>query len=82
MAAKQAIIEYDKSDLGPAIVTVEQAVENNSYIKVPPDLYPKEVGDVAKGMAEADHVIPSAEVCSITFRTLSIFVSLAYVQNE
>ncbi|GJN12245.1 hypothetical protein PR202_ga30540 [Eleusine coracana subsp. coracana] len=62
MAAKQAVIDYDTSDLGPPIVTVEQAVENNSYFKVPLNLYPKEVGDVAKGMAEADHIIPSAEV--------------------
>ncbi|XP_062187557.1 putative aldehyde oxidase-like protein isoform X1 [Phragmites australis] len=62
MAAKQAVIEYDTKDLSPPILTVEQAVENNSYFKVPPDLYPKEVGDVPKGMAEADHKIPSAEV--------------------
>ncbi|TVU39649.1 hypothetical protein EJB05_13080 [Eragrostis curvula] len=62
MAAKQAVVEYDMDDLGPPIITVEQAVENHSYFKVPQDLYPKEVGDVAKGMADADHMIPSAEV--------------------
>ncbi|TVU39657.1 hypothetical protein EJB05_13088 [Eragrostis curvula] len=61
MAAKQAVVEYDLDDWGPPIITVEQAVENHSYFKVPQDLYPKEVGDVTKGMAEADHTIPSAE---------------------
>ncbi|KAF8655092.1 hypothetical protein HU200_061223 [Digitaria exilis] len=62
MAAKQVIIEYDTEDLGPPILTVEEAVEKSSYFEVPPDLYPKEVGDVSKGMSEADHRIPSTEV--------------------
>ncbi|KAG0542539.1 hypothetical protein BDA96_02G112900 [Sorghum bicolor] len=62
MAAKQVIIEYDTEDLSPPIITVEQAVEKSSYFDVPPELYPKEVGDVSKGMAEADHKIPSTEV--------------------
>ena len=62
MAAKQVIIEYDTEDLSPSIITAEQAVEKSSYFDVPPELYPKEVGDVSKGMAEADHKIPSTEV--------------------
>ncbi|CAL5089858.1 unnamed protein product [Urochloa decumbens] len=62
MAAKQVIIEYDTNGLSPPILTVEQAVENSSYFKVPPELYPTEVGDVSKGMAEADHKILSTEV--------------------
>nr|CAB3452603.1 unnamed protein product [Digitaria exilis] len=62
MAAKQVIIEYDTEDLGPPILTVEEAVEKSSYFEVPPDLYPKEVGDVSKGMSEADDRIPSTEV--------------------
>ncbi|KAK3126805.1 hypothetical protein QOZ80_7AG0563100 [Eleusine coracana subsp. coracana] len=62
MAAKQAVIEYGTDDLGSPTITVEQAVEKNSYFQIPSDLYPKEVGDFAKGMAEADHMIPSAEV--------------------
>ncbi|CAL5079749.1 unnamed protein product [Urochloa decumbens] len=62
MAAKQVIIEYDTNGLSPPILTVEQAVENSSYFKVPPELYPTEVGDISKGMAEADHKIPSTEV--------------------
>jgi hypothetical protein len=62
MAAKQVIIEYDTKGLRPPILTVDQAVANSSYFKVPPELYPTEVGDVSKGMAEADYKIPSAEV--------------------
>ncbi|CAL5076012.1 unnamed protein product [Urochloa decumbens] len=62
MAAKQVIIEYDTNGLSPPILTVEQAVENSSYFKVLPELYPTEVGDISKGMAEADHKIPSTEV--------------------
>ena len=32
------------------------------FFEVPPFLYPKHVGDISKGMAEADHKILSAEV--------------------
>ncbi|CAL5089863.1 unnamed protein product [Urochloa decumbens] len=62
LAAKQVIIEYDTKDLRPPILTVEQAVENSSYFSVPSEFYPKEVGDVSRGMAEADHKIQAAEV--------------------
>nr|CAB3456310.1 unnamed protein product [Digitaria exilis] len=62
MAAKQVIVEYDTEGLSPPILTVEQAVENSSYFNVPSEYYPNEVGDVSKGMAEADHKIPAAEV--------------------
>ncbi|CAN6203596.1 unnamed protein product [Urochloa humidicola] len=62
MAAKQVLIKYDTNGLSPPILTVEQAVEKNSYFKVPPELYPTEVGDVSMGMAEADHKISSTEV--------------------
>ncbi|CAN6203595.1 unnamed protein product [Urochloa humidicola] len=62
MAAKQAAVEYDTEDLKPPILTMEQAVENNSYFNVPDVFYPKQVGDFSKGMAEADHKILSTEV--------------------
>ncbi|PNT76760.1 hypothetical protein BRADI_1g52740v3 [Brachypodium distachyon] len=62
LAAKQVVIEYATEDLKPPILTVEQAVQNNSYFKVPPERYPKQVGDFSKGMAEADHKILSTEV--------------------
>uniref|UniRef100_J3MK08 aldehyde oxidase n=1 Tax=Oryza brachyantha TaxID=4533 RepID=J3MK08_ORYBR len=62
MAAKQAVVEYSTDGLKAPILTVEQAVQNNSYFQVPPDRAPKEVGDFSKGMAEADHKIISEEV--------------------
>jgi hypothetical protein len=67
LARKQAVIEYDTKDLKPPILTVEQAVQNNSYFTVPPEIYPKQVGDFSKGMAEADQKILSTEVCSFHF---------------
>jgi xanthine dehydrogenase molybdopterin-binding subunit B len=63
MAAKQVVVEYDIVDLKPPILTVEQAVQNNSYFNVPAVFYPKQVGDFSMGMAEADHKILSTEVC-------------------
>uniref|UniRef100_A0A0E0LJD2 aldehyde oxidase n=1 Tax=Oryza punctata TaxID=4537 RepID=A0A0E0LJD2_ORYPU len=62
MAAKQAVVEYSTDGLKAPILTAEQAVQNNSYIKVPPDRAPKQVGDFSKGMAEADQTILSEEV--------------------
>ncbi|PHU14053.1 Indole-3-acetaldehyde oxidase [Capsicum chinense] len=44
------------------ILTVEDAVEKSSFIQIPPLLYPKQVGDFSKGMAEADRKILSAEM--------------------
>ncbi|PAN44635.1 hypothetical protein PAHAL_9G057900 [Panicum hallii] len=62
MAAKQAIIEYSTENLQPPILTIEDAIQRNSYFKVPPFLAPKPVGDYNQGMSEADHKILSAEV--------------------
>ncbi|KAL7152035.1 hypothetical protein ABFS83_04G070400 [Erythranthe nasuta] len=61
-AAKNAVVDYDTEGLDPPILTVEEAVEKSSFFDVPPFAYPKQVGDFAKGMAEADHTILSAEI--------------------
>nr|GLL32431.1 abscisic-aldehyde oxidase-like [Ipomoea trifida] len=61
-AASIAIVEYDKENLDPPILTVEDAVKKSSFFEVPPFLYPKNVGDFSKGMAEADHKILSAKI--------------------
>ncbi|KAL7113650.1 hypothetical protein ACP275_04G073200 [Erythranthe tilingii] len=61
-AAKNAVVDYDTEGLDPPILTVEEAVEKSSFFDVPPFAYPKKVGDFAKGMAEADHTIISAEM--------------------
>ncbi|MCD7464424.1 Primary amine oxidase 1 [Datura stramonium] len=62
VAARTALIEYETANIDSAILTVEDAVEKSSFIQIPPFLYPKQVGDFSKGMAEADHKILSAEV--------------------
>jgi abscisic-aldehyde oxidase len=73
MAAKQAVVEYAAEDLKPPILTVEQAVENNSYFNVPDVLYPKQIGDFSQGMAEADHKILSTEVCLTQYSLTSTY---------
>jgi len=62
MAAKQAVIEYSTENLQPPILTIEDAIQRNSYFQTPPFLAPKPVGDYNQGMSEADHKILSAEV--------------------
>ncbi|KAL0389243.1 UNVERIFIED_CONTAM: Indole-3-acetaldehyde oxidase [Sesamum calycinum] len=62
LAAKTALVEYDTEGLDPPILTVEEAVERSSFFDVPPYLYPQQVGDFSKGMAEADHKILSAKL--------------------
>jgi hypothetical protein len=78
MAAKQAVVEYDMVDLNAPILTMEQAVQNNSYFDVPSALYPKRVGDFSKGMAEADHKILSTKVCRYPVRPDYITTALHY----
>ncbi|XP_057441555.1 indole-3-acetaldehyde oxidase-like isoform X2 [Lotus japonicus] len=62
MAANSAIVDYSIEDLEPPILSVEDAVERSSFSEVPPFLCPNQVGDVSKGMSEADHKILSAEM--------------------
>ncbi|KAE8674917.1 Indole-3-acetaldehyde oxidase [Hibiscus syriacus] len=42
-AAALAVVEYDKENLEPPILSVEEAVERCSFYKVPPPLYPKQI---------------------------------------
>ncbi|RDX76625.1 Indole-3-acetaldehyde oxidase, partial [Mucuna pruriens] len=62
MAANSAIVDYSLDNLEPPILTVEDAVKRSSFFPLPPFLSPSQVGDVSKGMAEADHKILSAEL--------------------
>ncbi|VAI37750.1 unnamed protein product [Triticum turgidum subsp. durum] len=62
MAAKQAVIEYSTESLEPPILTIEDAIQHNSYFQTPPFLAPRPVGDFEQGMSEADHKILSGEV--------------------
>ncbi|XP_027173864.1 indole-3-acetaldehyde oxidase-like [Coffea eugenioides] len=62
LAARSALVKYDTENLDPPILTVEEAVEKSSFFEIPAFLYPAQVGDFSKGMAEADHRILSAEI--------------------
>ncbi|CAH2060807.1 unnamed protein product [Thlaspi arvense] len=57
MAAKLAVIEYDTTNLELPILTVEDAVKRSSFFDVYPMFYPEPVGDVLKGMKEAEKKI-------------------------
>lgn len=59
------MVDYDLENLEPPILSVEEAVKRSSLFEVPPMFYPKQVGDILKGMAEADHKILSAQVLVI-----------------
>lgn len=65
------MVDYDLENLEPPILTVEEAIKRSSLFEVPSFIYPKQIGDISKGMAEADHKILSAEVIlnssSLTF---------------
>ncbi|KAL9228641.1 hypothetical protein vseg_004196 [Gypsophila vaccaria] len=62
IAATIAVVEYDTENLDPPILTVEEAVERSSFFDVAFFACPEPVGDFAKGMAEAEHKILSAEI--------------------
>lgn len=59
-----SIVDYDADNLDPPILTLEEAVEKSSFFEVPPFLYPAQIGDFFKGMAEADHKINSEVNCN------------------
>ncbi|XP_010483972.1 PREDICTED: benzaldehyde dehydrogenase (NAD(+))-like [Camelina sativa] len=62
MAANLAVVEYDSKNIGTPVLSVEDAVKRSSLFEVPPKYHPEPVGDVSKGMAEADRKIRSVEL--------------------
>ncbi|KAF7815428.1 indole-3-acetaldehyde oxidase-like [Senna tora] len=62
MAANSAVVEYDFEDMEPPILSVEEAVERSSIYDFPSTAHPEQIGDISKGMSEADHKILSAEI--------------------
>ena len=59
------MVDYDFENLETPILSVEDAVKRSSFFEVPSIFYPPQVGDISKGMAEADHKILSAKVHGI-----------------
>ncbi|KAI4305798.1 hypothetical protein L6164_029141 [Bauhinia variegata] len=62
LAANSAVVDYEVENLEPPILSVEEAINKSSLFEVPPFVNPKHVGDISKGMAEADHKIHSAKI--------------------
>ncbi|VVB01611.1 unnamed protein product [Arabis nemorensis] len=60
-AAKLAVVEYDIQNLEEPILNVDDAVKRSSFFEVHPMFYPELVGDVLKGMEEAERKILSVE---------------------
>lgn len=61
-AAKLAVIDHEMENLELLILSVEEAVKQSSLFKIFPHWYPKQVGDITKGMDDADHKILSVEI--------------------
>uniref|UniRef100_A0A1J3CNI9 indole-3-acetaldehyde oxidase n=1 Tax=Noccaea caerulescens TaxID=107243 RepID=A0A1J3CNI9_NOCCA len=57
VAASLVVIDYDTENLESPILSVEEAVERCSLFEIFPRLRGKPVGDITKGMAEAEHKI-------------------------
>ena len=79
MAAKLAVVEYGVEDLEPPILSVEEAVRRSSFIEVPASLYPEQVGDISKGMNEADHKITCSKVLLLSSIYGSFWLKFLYV---
>ncbi|PRQ32716.1 putative oxidoreductase [Rosa chinensis] len=62
LAANFVDVDYEMETIEQPILSVEEAVKRSSFYEVPPFLSPKQVGDISKGMALADHKITSAEI--------------------
>ncbi|KAK5803648.1 indole-3-acetaldehyde oxidase-like [Gossypium arboreum] len=60
IAADLAVVDYDKENIEPPILSVEEAVERSSFYA--PLFYPEQFGDFSKGMAEADHRILNSQI--------------------
>lgn len=62
IAANLVVIDYDTKDLESPILSLEEAVKKSSLFEIPPPLRGYSVGDIAKGMAEAEHKILESKV--------------------
>lgn len=75
MAADSAVVDYDVDNSETPILSLEEAVERSSFFEVPSSLYPSEVGDLSKGMSEADKKILSARVLHFRYLFIVFFTS-------
>ncbi|CAK9314080.1 unnamed protein product [Citrullus colocynthis] len=62
VAAHFTVVDYDTDNLEAPILSVEDAVKRSCFFEVPSFFLPEQVGDISKGMAEADHCINAAQI--------------------
>ncbi|VVA97498.1 unnamed protein product [Arabis nemorensis] len=62
IAANLVVVDYDTDNLELPILSLEEAVEKSSFFDIPPPLRGKPVGDITKGMAEAEHKILGSKI--------------------
>ncbi|XP_008449878.2 indole-3-acetaldehyde oxidase-like isoform X1 [Cucumis melo] len=62
LAAHFTIVDYDTHNLEAPILSVEESVKRSCFFEVSSYLIPEQVGDISKGMAEADHHINAAQI--------------------
>ncbi|CAN6993431.1 unnamed protein product, partial [Brassica oleracea var. botrytis] len=62
IATKLVVIDYDTEGLEEPILSVEDAVKKSSLFEIPPFLRGKPVGDINKGMSEAEHKILGSKI--------------------
>lgn len=76
IAVNLVVIDYDTEGLEPPILSLEEAVEKSSLFEIPPFLKSKPVGDITKGMAEAEHKILGSKVVLVLVPFLSLSQAL------
>ncbi|WZZ31169.1 hypothetical protein YC2023_014570 [Brassica napus] len=62
IATKLVVIDYDTEGLEEPILSVEEAVKKSSLFEIPPYLRGKPVGNINKGMSEAEHKILGSKI--------------------
>ncbi|XP_022995321.1 indole-3-acetaldehyde oxidase-like isoform X1 [Cucurbita maxima] len=62
VAAENVVVDYDTDNLEAPILSVEDAVKRSSFFDIPSSFIPEQVGDISKGMAEADNHINAAQI--------------------
>lgn len=80
--ANSAVVNYDVSNTELPILSVEEAEERSSFFEVPPFFYPNQIGDLLKGMDEADQKIIASEVNVLNFCALHSFIEYYKLYNN
>lgn len=80
IAANLVVIDYNTKDLEPPILSIEEAIEKSSLFDIPPPLRCYPVGDITKGMGEAEHKILGSKV--VPFQNVNVSQALLLSFNH